>query len=87
MNLTKLYEEVRDKGESGGALFNAAVSTPEAAADTAAGGLTQAELTGISKLEGVRSKEALDKAWAWTATLWPPRTTPWRRRVAMSPPA
>jgi hypothetical protein len=62
VNLTKLYEEVRDKGESGGALFNAAVSTPEAATDTAAGGLTQAELTGISKLEGVRSKEALDKA-------------------------
>lgn len=61
VNLTELYAEIRDKGESG-ALFNAAMggSAPEAAADAAAG-LTQAELTGISKMEGVRSKEDLDK--------------------------
>lgn len=60
VNLTELYEEVQDKGANGGALFSSAASAPEAAADTAAG-LSQAELSGISKMEGVLSKEELDK--------------------------
>ncbi len=59
VNLTELYGEAAEKGYanlSGGAGDAAA---PEAAADS---GLTDAELSGIAKLEGVLSKEELDKA-------------------------
>lgn len=61
VNLTELYSKVDngETGESNGANFDAAM--PEAAADKGAGGLTQVELEGISKLEGVLSKEDLDK--------------------------
>ena len=62
VNLTKLYQEA-SKGEGAAAEFTSAGSgnaAPEAAAQDT-GGLTQAELDGISKLEGVQAKEALDK--------------------------
>lgn len=62
VNLTELYKLV-SKGEENGANSSAQfdLATPEAAADTGGSGLTQVELEGISKLEGVLSKEALDK--------------------------
>jgi len=64
VNLTKLYEELQERGDSGdrGIAFNTSAATPEAAMDMAAGGLSQAELSGISKMEGVLSKEDLDNA-------------------------
>ena len=69
VNLTELYEEVDRKGLSNGFAGDAGAA-PEASMDTAAGGgsLSQAELAGISKMEGVLAKEALDKALRkWTA--------------------
>lgn len=65
VNLTELYEQAAERGVGGASGNDSAASTngtmaaPEAAAD--AGGLSQAELEGISKLEGVLPKEDLDK--------------------------
>ena len=68
LNLTKLYEEIDRKGLengfAGGDASGDAGAAPEASMDAAAGGsaLSQAELAGISKMEGVLDKDALDKA-------------------------
>lgn len=65
VNLTKLYEEADRKGlANGSGSTSDAGAAPEAFMDTAAGGggLSQAELDGISKMEGVLDKEALDKS-------------------------
>lgn len=63
VNLTKLYAEIDRKGLENGFAGDAGAA-PEASMDTMAGGgsLSQAELTGISKMEGVLDKEALDKS-------------------------
>ncbi len=68
VNLTKLYEEVDRKGLANGFAGDAGAA-PEAAMDTvASGGLSQAELAGISKMEGVLDKETLDRELQkWTA--------------------
>lgn len=61
INLTALYQEAR-KGDGGGVSFSAGdanAAAPEAAAQEY-GSLSQAELEGISKLEGVQAKEVLD---------------------------
>lgn len=62
VNLTELYEALEDLkygGDfAGGAMNDMATSAPEAEA----GRLTDAELAGIEKLEGVQTKEALDAA-------------------------
>lgn len=63
VNLTELYSKI-DNGEGGGDKNSASfdVAAPaEAAADAGAGGLTQVELDGVSKLEGVLSRENLDQ--------------------------
>lgn len=63
VNLTELYKQVAN-GETcasaAGGTTNDAVAAPEAAADSGAS-LTQVELEGIAKLEGVLSKEDLNK--------------------------
>ncbi|MDE7244569.1 MAG: hypothetical protein K2O18_11450 [Oscillospiraceae bacterium] len=61
VNLTGLYEKLGEEGDKGGAVFNGTAAMPEAAADTAASGLSQAEQAGVAKLEGVLSKEELDE--------------------------
>lgn len=60
VNLTELYKKV-DNGELGVNDAMSDVAMPEASTDKGTGGLTQVELEGISKLEGVLSKEDLDK--------------------------
>lgn len=62
VNLTDLYSKV-NSGETGASNSNTSfdASAPEASADKGAGGLTPVELEGVSKLEGVLSKEDLDK--------------------------
>lgn len=59
-NVTEIY----DGGESGKSARDSVAAAPEASADSAAGGatLTQRELEGISKLDGVMTKEELDAA-------------------------
>lgn len=64
INLTKLYEEANRKGLENGFAGDAGAA-PEASMDTMASGgsgLSQAELDGISKMEGVLDKEDLDKS-------------------------
>lgn len=64
VNLTELYKEVSKNyaagGENGVAFDSAAQAPAEGAEEDR--GLSQAELEGVAKLEGVLSKEALDKA-------------------------
>ncbi len=63
VNLTELYEKLSEEeadGGYGGSSASNGAAAPEASADTFAG-LSQAELTGVAKLEGVQSKEDLDK--------------------------
>lgn len=62
VNLTDLYSKV-NSGETGASNSDTSfdASAPEASADKGAGGLTPVELEGVSKLEGVLSKEDLDK--------------------------
>ncbi len=68
VDLTELREKLREDG--GNASFEKLeeAATPSAAQDSVAGGgLTQEELEGVAKLEGVLSAEELDrKARAWT---------------------
>lgn len=62
VNLTELYQAA-SKSEHGGGNFSAGdgnAAAPESAA-LDSGGLSQAELEGVSKLEGVLNKETLDK--------------------------
>lgn len=64
VDLTELYEKIEsgsDAGSAGGYLMNGLSAAPEATADSNAASLSQAELSGISKMEGVLSKEELDK--------------------------
>lgn len=62
VNLTELYEAANrgENGAAGGTLMDSGdAAKPEAAAPNG-DGLSQAELEGVAKLEGVQSKEALD---------------------------
>ena len=64
MNLTELYESVDSDGfrKEFSSTADAGAAPEGAAMNTAAGGgLSQAELSGISKMEDVLDKEALDK--------------------------
>lgn len=62
VNLTEIYKEIDESGGSNGAGMAAGADTSAAAPEEAAmdSGLSQAELEGVAKLEGVRSKENLD---------------------------
>lgn len=64
VNLTELYREA-SKADSGGSFQNTNAAMGDAAAPEASPeeerGLSQAELEGVAKLEGVQAKEALDQ--------------------------
>lgn len=66
VNLSELYTQAQKRAPAGGGYLDTAAAAPEAAMDN---GLTQAEQEGVAKLEGVLSKEALDKKVRETAAL------------------
>lgn len=67
VNLSELYTQAQKRAPAaGGYSADTAAAAPEAAMDN---GLTQAEQEGVAKLEGVLSKEALDKKVRETAEL------------------
>ncbi|MCI8302890.1 MAG: hypothetical protein HFF68_09065 [Oscillospiraceae bacterium] len=71
VNLSELYAQAQKRAQNsaGGLAESAADDAAPAAAQETGAGLTQAELEGVAKLEGVLSKDALDKEVRETAAL------------------
>lgn len=66
VNLTELQKQLREQYAAGGAANKFMASAEAPAEDAADRGLTDVELEGVAKLEGVLDKEALDgKIRAW----------------------